>query len=139
MKKKNYYWSMMIAIIMAVMSVGFASCGDDDDDAVSNSALVGTWTKSTYGGVIGIKITADGKCFYNEWNRGEEPDFSNVRTPATVKVTETTIRITHSQVQNYFEEYSYMMSEDKKNVSFMLVDYEEDCHHLEGGTFTKYE
>ena len=30
--KKNYYWSIMIATIMAVMSAGFVSCGDDDDD-----------------------------------------------------------------------------------------------------------
>ena len=40
MKKKNYYWSFMIAVIMAVISVGFVSCGDDDDDdSVSNKAI----------------------------------------------------------------------------------------------------
>ena len=54
MKKKNLYWCMMVVIAMAVMSVGFASCGDDDDDAVSNKALVGTWTRSVYGYVIGF-------------------------------------------------------------------------------------
>ena len=33
MKKNvlNLYWSFMIAIAIAVMSVGFVSCGDDDD------------------------------------------------------------------------------------------------------------
>lgn len=128
----------MVVIAMAVMSVGFASCGDDDDDAVSNKALVGTWTRSVYGYVIGFKLTGDGKCYYNEWNKGAQPDFSNVSKPATAKVTDTTLRITHSQVPDYYEEYNYVVSNDGKSVSLMLIGYEKDCHHLEG-TFTKYE
>lgn len=138
MKKKNLYWCMMVVIAMAVMSVGFASCGDDDDDAVSNKALVGTWARSVYGYVIGFKLTGDGKCYYNEWNKGAQPDFSNVSKPATAKVTDTTLRITHSQVPDYYEEYNYVVSNDGKSVSLMLIGYEKDCHHLEG-TFTKYE
>ena len=38
--KKNLYWSMMIAFVMAVMSVGFASCGGDDDDEIINGGSI---------------------------------------------------------------------------------------------------
>ena len=34
----------MLAIVMVTfVSMGLTSCGDDDDDAVSSSSLVGTW------------------------------------------------------------------------------------------------
>ena len=39
MKAKNLCWSFMIAVAMVVMSVGFASCGGDDED------LPEGWTK----------------------------------------------------------------------------------------------
>ena len=35
-----------------------------------------------------LQLTGDGKCYYNEWNKGAQPDFSNVSKPATAKVTD---------------------------------------------------
>lgn len=35
--KKKYFWSLLTFMLVAMLSVGFASCGDDDDDdAVEN-------------------------------------------------------------------------------------------------------
>lgn len=109
--------------------------GDDDSNA-SSDALVGTWTKITNGGVIGIKFTADGKAYYNEWNVGDQPNFDNVKSPAQVSITTTLIRITHPQVSGYYEEYSYVLSADGNSVTFTLVGWEKDNHGL-SGTFIK--
>lgn len=58
MKKKSVFWNFMIAIVMAVMSVGFASCGGDDED------LPEGWSK-----VSGIYIKYD---IYKEKYTGDE-------------------------------------------------------------------
>lgn len=66
MNKKNYLWSMLTMIMVAILSVGFVSCGGDDDDSWKNdetellSKLQGTW--EFYGGketVMGTTITID--------------------------------------------------------------------------------
>lgn len=49
MKKKNWLWSMLAVMMVAMLSVGIVSCGKDDDDngtgsSVSNSSVVGRWT-----------------------------------------------------------------------------------------------
>ena len=128
-----------ILMMLMFVSTAFVACGDDDDEVSGNvTALVGTWTQQHNNYVIGIKLTANGKAYYNEWGTGEELNFNNVSTPANVKFTETTIRITHSQVPGYYEEYSYILSEDGKSITFTLLDWEKDNHGL-SGTFTKYE
>ena len=107
-----------------------------DNTPVTNDALVGTWIKTTNGGVIGIKFTADGKAYYNEWNMDDQPNFDNVKSPAQVTITATTIKITHPQVSDYFEEYSYILSDDGKSVTLTLVSWNKDNHGL-NGTFIK--
>ena len=60
--KKCYYFLMVM--MMALVSVGFAACGDDDEP--EGSDIVGTWAldDSGYGaGVILFQFTKDGK-FY---------------------------------------------------------------------------
>lgn len=104
--------------------------------SVNSNALVGTWTKTSNGGVKGIKFTEDGKAYYNEWSVGNQPNFDNVKSPAQVTITATTIRITHPQASGYYEEYSYQLSADGKSVTFTLVDWQKDNHGL-SGTFTK--
>ena len=48
--KKNFLWSMLAAVMVAMLSVSFASCSSDDDDnkgsenvAISAKNMVGTW------------------------------------------------------------------------------------------------
>lgn len=129
--------------MLVLASTAFVACSDDDDNKNEGgkipSALVGTWTQQyDRWGVKGIKFTSDGKAYYNEWDTGEKPDFSNVIAPANAKATGNTLRITHPQVPGYYEEYHYELSEDGKSVTFTLIDWEEEEHGLDG-TFTKYE
>ena len=39
MEKKSIIWSMLAIIMVAMLSVGFAACGDDDD----NGGISGIW------------------------------------------------------------------------------------------------
>lgn len=41
MKQKSILWSMLVMMMVAMLSVGFAACGDDDDD---DPSVVGTWS-----------------------------------------------------------------------------------------------
>ena len=141
---KKHLWNLLAIMMVAMLSVGFTSCGDDDDEGGSvNSDLVGTWTKQYDRlGVIGLKLTSNGEAYYNEWSTGETPNFDNVKSPARFTVSGSIIRFTHPQEKGYYEEYTYTLSEDKKQVTFSLVDRDEDSHGLSaisGGTFTKYE
>ena len=65
MNKKNYLWSLLTIMMLAVLSVGFVSCGDDDDDEITGGSelvdkLQGTWQfqKGTET-VMGMTITMD--------------------------------------------------------------------------------
>ena len=60
MKKYSY---LLMVILMTLVSVGFASCGNDDDEPKS-SDIVGTWQLKDSDGVILLQFTKDGK--YNE-------------------------------------------------------------------------
>ena len=120
--------TVLVDYILTLQNPGGAP--GDDDSNVSSDALVGTWTKITNGGVIGIKFTADGKAYYNEWNVGEQPNFDNVKSPAQVTITATSIKITHTQIPDYFEEYSYILSDDGNSVTFTLVSWNKDNHGL---------
>lgn len=42
MKQKSIIWSVLAIMMVAMLSVGFAACGSDDDD--SGSGVVGTWS-----------------------------------------------------------------------------------------------
>lgn len=46
MQRKKYLWSLLTMTIVAMLSVGFVSCGDDDDDdgGGSSSGLKGWYT-----------------------------------------------------------------------------------------------
>lgn len=125
--------TVLVNYILSLQNSG-GTTGDDSN--VNSNALVGTWTKTSNGGVIGIKFTADGKAFYNEWSVGKQPNFDNVKSPAQVAITAASIRITHPQVSGYYEEYSFLLSADGKSVTFTLVDWKKDNHGL-SGTFTK--
>lgn len=125
------------------VSSTFVACSDDDDKISGKAAaLVGVWgQKYDRWSIIGFKITADGKAYYNEWGEEEGPDFSRI-SPGNVNVTESTIRFSHPKVPGYFEEYNYVLSEDGKTLTLTLTDWEdEDGATFIGlnGTFTKYE
>ena len=46
---KKYYLNMMTALMVAILSFGFASCSsDDDDNNGSSSKIVGVWYETYY-------------------------------------------------------------------------------------------
>lgn len=47
MKKKSLFLSMLTIMMMAIMSVSFGACSDNDDDSSSGSSVVGTWVSGT--------------------------------------------------------------------------------------------
>ena len=67
MKKKDYLWSLLTFVMLVMLSVGFTSCGGDDDDEIGGASgnelvdkLQGTWQfqKGTET-VMGMTITMD--------------------------------------------------------------------------------
>ncbi len=119
MKKKNYYWSFMIAVAMTVMSVGFASCGDDDDEpgSGSNSALVGTWAQYHKGGAtawyIGLKLEKNGSAYYTEWDTKNSPNWG---TPGKWNAAGDKLSISDPNGNVVYTSY-YAISEDGKTLS----------------------
>lgn len=59
MKKYSYF---LMVMLLAIVSVGFASCGKDDEPKVAD--IVGTWQLTEDNEVTLIQFTKDGK--YNE-------------------------------------------------------------------------
>ena len=73
---KKYFWSLLTFLMVSMLSVGFASCGDDDDDGDGNFSIVGKWTmyESAHNGdsegelVAEIVFNADNTGTYEEYN-----------------------------------------------------------------------
>lgn len=47
--KKNFLWNMLSFVMVAMLSVGFVSCGGDDDDdtkteEVTSASILGSWS-----------------------------------------------------------------------------------------------
>ena len=68
--KKNYYWSLLTYIMVAVLSVGFTTCGGDDDEDSSSSGSGST-----------DSISLVGKSFYKSetnYNEAGEKEVNRV-------------------------------------------------------------
>lgn len=78
---KKLQFNVLAMVIMALVCVGFASCGSDDDNKTSgaSSELVGIWTQYHREGnsswYEGVKLDADGSFAYTEWQEGREPNW----------------------------------------------------------------
>ena len=66
MKKQSLSW---LALLLAVvLSVGFASCKDDDDDG-GNTSIIGTWRGDYSSGYYLITFREDGTGVEQEYDR----------------------------------------------------------------------
>lgn len=78
---------MALAMFVAMLSMSFVSCSDDDDDSntsVTGSSIVGTWTRGTIadGEVLTLIFCSNGKgtigvVFYDE-ETGKETSSTNL-------------------------------------------------------------
>lgn len=64
MKKKSILWSMLAIMVVAMLSVGFAACGSDDDD--SGSSVVGTWSGKDGSSTITLTFNSNNTGMYIE-------------------------------------------------------------------------
>ena len=117
--KKNFYWSFMIALVMAVMSVGFASCGSDDDEPGSggNNGLVGVWVifhqETTVSWYQGFRFENNGNAYYTEWDARESPRWPSNAGKWYVK--DGVLTVLESNGDIFFDAY-YSLSEDGKTL-----------------------
>lgn len=75
---KKFYFSMFAMMMMALVCVGFTSCGSDDDDGVNggggsrDSAVIGTWYDTTHGNfTCAWRFDGNGMCYYYEWGNSK--------------------------------------------------------------------
>ena len=81
---KKFQFRVFAMMIMALVCVGFASCGSDDDDSKNKSNntsdLVGIWAQYHQGSATawyyGIKLDANGEAAYTEWDIKESPNWN---------------------------------------------------------------
>ena len=66
--KKKYFGSLLTFMMVAILCVGFVSCGSDDEEEASsgkdNNTLVGGWMDSD----LYMVLLTDGKMFYYKTN-----------------------------------------------------------------------
>ena len=115
-------------MIMALVCVGFASCGSDDDDGKNGSnntsALVGIWaqyhqeytTGSYLGHYIGIKLDANGEAAYTEWGNNDTPNW-NYTGGAKWSVKDNVLTITAPNGSVAYSSF-FTLSSDGKTITF---------------------
>ena len=135
MKKMYYLWYLPTLMMVVLMSVGLASCGDDDDNDVNNggtvsASIVGSWASAMQGKDYSILVfyaNGTGTEYYgiNSSNNSAETDNFSYTVDHSIKELKI--------IYNYGEVWKYKIKEltDQKLV---LVDIMDD----ETGTFYRY-
>ena len=100
-------------IMVAMLSVGFASCGSDDDNkGGSNSPLVGTWYNVSGSYTTAWKFNSDGTCYVSNWSgENEEWDYDDQGRWTTSGNTLSTT------FDDEVEQYTYTISNDGKTLT----------------------
>ena len=115
---------MFAIMIMALVCVGFASCGSDDDDSKNKSNntsdLVGIWAQYHQGSATawyyGIKLDANGEAAYTEWDIKESPNW-NYTGGAKWSVKDNVLTITAPNGSVAYSSF-FTLSSDGKTITF---------------------
>lgn len=67
MKKKNL-WCLLAILMVTIVSVGFVSCGDDDEE--DEITIVGTWRYDFGSGYVLLTFNQNGTARYQEYDHG---------------------------------------------------------------------
>ena len=57
---KKFFMSLLSIMMVAMLSVGFTSCGDDEDSIGGNSPIVGSWSASNSPWSYTFTFSSDG-------------------------------------------------------------------------------
>lgn len=69
--KKKYLLNLLTFMMVTIVSIGFVSCGDDDDDGNqkdSTVSIVGTWRHDFSSGYILLILKSNGKGLLEEYD-----------------------------------------------------------------------
>lgn len=139
---KKFQFRVFAIMIMALVCVGFASCGSDDDDSKNKSnntsALVGIWAQYHQGGATawyyGIKLDANGEAAYTEWDIKQSPNW-NYTGGAKWSVKDNVLTITAPNGSVAYSSF-FTLSSDGKTITF-AGDTTEGHFSTLKGEFTK--
>lgn len=113
--KKTLLWSVLTIMMVALMSVGFVSCGSDDNGGGRDAALVGKWYNENTGWTAGWDFRADGKCYYGEWTTGQAEKLIDV--PGIWTTSGNTLTVTWTDEEGTdIDAYTYTLSENNKQL-----------------------
>lgn len=121
---KKFQFRVFAIMIMALVCVGFASCGSDDDDSKNKSNntsdLVGIWAQYHQGSATawyyGIKLDANGEAAYTEWDIKESPNW-NYTGGAKWSVKDNVLTITAPNGSVAYSSF-FTLSSDGKTITF---------------------
>ena len=114
MKKNNYFLHLLAIMMVAVMSLGIASCGsDDDDDSSSNAQLVGLWYENDGDYIHAFCFNADGTGWEGEWRVGSNEKHS----ARTWKVDGNRLLIYNAKDGDLADDFYYSISSDGKKLT----------------------
>ncbi len=121
---KKFQFRVFAMMIMALVCVGFASCGSDDDDSKNKSNntsdLVGIWAQYHQGSATawyyGIKLDANGEAAYTEWDIKESPNW-NYTGGAKWSVKDNVLTITAPNGSVAYSSF-FTLSSDRKTITF---------------------
>ncbi|MBO5580382.1 MAG: hypothetical protein J5952_08190 [Prevotella sp.] len=144
---KKFQFRVFAIMIMALVCVGFASCGSDDDDGKNKSnntsALVGIWaqyhqeytTGSYLGHYIGIKLDANGEAAYTEWGNNDTPNW-NYTGGGKWSVKDNVLTLTYPNGSVAYSSF-FTLSSDGKTITFAGDTTGGHYHNVLVGEFTK--
>lgn len=93
---KKFLMSMLSIMMVALLSVGFVSCGDDDEEIDYSKAIVGTWQYEDSEMTDVISFFSSGKCSEEINVKGSSPAIK-MRYEGNFLVTEKSLVLNWSK------------------------------------------
>lgn len=84
MKKKEFLWSMLTFVMVAMLSVGFVSCGDDDSG--SDIPIVGTWVDTDDNSDVSFTFNGDGSGYLKDKSGTSNFNYAYDESSKTLKL-----------------------------------------------------
>ena len=132
MLKKNLF-RLMAIMMVATLCLGFASCGDDDDDNDKGSPIAGTWTS--------VNNSQDKFVFLSNGNCERHYDYSATKGVTDITVDDDTVLKryfygTYTVSGNSFTITWNRQKVEYKNGNGSMQDVKDFKTQTESGTFS---